>query len=99
MLCTYTNKSLSNHLLNLDPLFGLPFLFLPSHAEAQKKRDIQKRTARKICALSLNLEKLAAKPLEETESFPGGGGRGPRLVARQTPEEVSRTGRNNGNER
>ena len=43
----YRIKFLLGYLLNRDPLFGLPE-FHPSHAEAQKNRDIQKRTAKKI---------------------------------------------------
>lgn len=60
----YKNKSLLNHLRNRDPLSGLP-LFLPSHAEAQKKRPIQKRTAKKICTVSLNLDKVIGRPVSQ----------------------------------
>ncbi|CAL0308789.1 unnamed protein product [Lupinus luteus] len=52
----YTTQGLENMIRSLfqpklrkNPLFGL---FLPSQAEYQKNRDIQKRTAKKICTLS-----------------------------------------------
>lgn len=43
----YRIKILLGYLLNRDPLSGLPE-FPPSHAEDQKNRDTQKRTAKKI---------------------------------------------------
>lgn len=45
-----------SYFLNLDPLFGVP-LFLLSNADAQKNRDIQKRTAMKMRMWSWSLEK------------------------------------------
>lgn len=58
-------KFLLTHLRNRDPLPGLS-LFLPSHNEDQKNRDIQKRTAKKICKVSCNLAKVAVRPVTET---------------------------------
>jgi len=57
---------LSIYFLNFDPLFGL---FLPSHAEAQKNRVIQKRTAKKICTLSWNFDKDAATPAPQKKKI------------------------------
>ena len=52
---------LRNYRLNREPLLGL---FFPSNAEVQKKRDIQNNTAKKICTLSPNFEKIAGKPAQ-----------------------------------
>lgn len=62
------NKCLLGHFLNREPLFGR---LLSSHTEAQKKRDIQKRTAKKICTLSWNLEKDATRPVSTKRSSEG----------------------------
>lgn len=62
-------------------MFPLPE-FVLSIADAQKNRDIQKRTAKKICTVSQSLEKVAAIPVKRWGSFPGGEGGGLRLDRR-----------------
>lgn len=76
---------LRNYRLNREPLLGL---FFPSNAEVQKKRDIQNNTAKKICTLSPNFEKIAGKPFRRIGSSSGGGSEsgGGRTAAVQTAD-------------